>query len=369
MANNRYEAMDKLLREWKKSKSQDLSIIKGLYSSSHLEKSPMVDRNEDLKKGTKFSNLNNNEFTSLFDAKKFCSFDEKELKHLFQELHNRYIGEKGFDVTRNVAVVSDRQQSAYGYVCASDDLMFINKYAIDKAKEVDPAKKNFNKDNIGYSLFYIISHESQHVAQFESSIDYALGVKQDKDTEFVAAMTAIEDINMAYDDLHDQQEFLWNWNTHYDYQFIEHNANYSAFQKVRNMLPDNKKKGKSYDQYDEFTTRLAVRDNPPLTKDPKEFIEGRLAKMEEFTKYEIDYFNKHVKNCPMKEKLMATANEFMKVDENGNSPFRDKLRKEIGEMTEVNLAARMRLFKDKKENVTKNSKKVEDLEEDVLLKL
>ena len=362
MANKRYDAMNTLLHKWYKEKSQDMNIIRGLYSSSNLQQNEIVDRSEDLKKGTKYSSLTNDEFVSLFKADTFSALDKTGLKHLFQELHNRYIGEKGYDITRNVTVVSDKGESAYGYVCANDDLMFINKYAIDQAKKVEPSEKNFNKTNLGYSLLYVLSHESQHVAQFESAIDYALGVKQDKDTAFVAAMTAIENTNMAYDDAHNSQEFLFNWNTHYNYQFIEHNANYSAFQKAREMIPDSEKQGKSYAQYDAFTTLLALRESPSLVRDSKEFIENRINSMEEFAKYEIDFFRKNIKNCPMKKQILATCDEFMKVDENGNSLFRDKLTKEIGEMTEVCKNAKKELFKDKKNHKKLNkqiSKEVE----------
>lgn len=361
MANKRYNDLNKLIKNWYDNNEQDKSILVGLYRSCNLEKNDMIDRKENLKKGTKYSQLSDDEFISLFKADKFSAFDKKDLKHIFQELHNRYIGNKGYEITRDVAVVSDKNQSAYGYVCASDDLMFINKYAIDKAKTVEQSENNFNKTNIGYSLYYVLTHESQHVAQFESSIDYALGVKQDKDTEFVAAMTAIENSNMAFNDINKTQDFYFNWNTHYDYQFIEHNANYSAFSKTRDMVPESEKKDKSYAQYDAFTTRLALRESPSLIKDSKEFIDHRIALMEEFTNYEIEYFKNNIKDCPMKDRLVETADKFMAVDENGNSLFRDKLRKEIGEMVEVCKNAKMALFQDKK---NKNNGKTIISEED-----
>ena len=55
MANIRYDKMNKLLHKWYKDKSQDMNIIRGLYSSSNLQKNEMVDRTEDLKKGTRYS--------------------------------------------------------------------------------------------------------------------------------------------------------------------------------------------------------------------------------------------------------------------------------------------------------------------------
>lgn len=357
MASKRYDKINALIRKWEKE-GQDINILRGIYGSCNLEESDLVDRSEDLKHGTNYTNFSQEEFVNLFKADKFSALNKTQLKHLFQELHNRYIKDKGYDVTRNVAVVDDKTVSAYGYVCSGNDLMFINKASIDKAKMVEPEKNNFNKTNIGYSLLYVISHESQHVAQFENSIDYMIGDKKlDSEMAFLAAMTTIENANMAVDDATNNPEFLFNWKSHYDYQFIEHNANYSAFKKAKEMIPDSEKKGKAYNQYDAFTTLLALRDTPSLTRDSKEFIADRVAKMEEFAKYEIEFFEKNTADCPIKQKLLETAHSFIKVDENGNSPFRNKLNREIGEMVDVCKNARMELFKDKKNNKKNTSNK------------
>ena len=356
MKNLRYEKLNNLLKTWYKDKSQDENLLRSLYAYCNLEEHELVDRSENLKKGTNYTQLSTKDFVEMFEAEKFSSLDKDELKHLFQELHNRYMAGKGYEVTRNVAVVSDSSQSAYGYVNTCDDLMFINKYAIDKAKNED-TKNNFNGTNIGYSLLYILSHESQHVAQFESTIDYALNKKQDDETAFTACLMEIERANMACDDANGEITFLFNWKTNYDYQFIEHNANFSAFKTAQNMIPKDKQKGKSFDQYNAFVTLLALRDNPSLVKDPTEFIEKRIKKMEEFTRFEIDYFNEKITDCPLKTKMLETVNSFMEVDENGNSKFRDKLKKEILEMVEVSKASRKNLFDERKKSKTKNENK------------
>ena len=347
MTNLRYEKLNELLKHWKQENSQDLNLIKGFYYSCCLDKNDLVDRTEDLKLNTDYSKLSTNQFMELFEASKFSSLDERQLKHLFQELHNRYMKDKGFEVTRNVAVVSDSSQSAYGYVNSSDDLMFINKHAIDKAKTQDE-KNNFNSSNIGYSLFYILSHESQHVAQFEGTIDFALNKKQDEETAFISALMAIEKINMARDDSNGELTYLFNWKLNYDYQFIEHNANFSAFKRAQDMIPKEKQQGKSFDQYNAFATMLALRESPSLIKDPQEFIENRIKKIEDFTNFEIEYFTEKIKDCPMKTKLLETVNSYMKVDENGNSKFRSKLNNEISEMVDVSRTARKNLFEERK---------------------
>lgn len=360
MVKSRYSKMDALIDKWHSEGSQDVNILSYLYYTNDLSESELVDRTENLKGNTNYSNTSNEDFISLFKSESFCSLDEKQLKHLFQELHNRYVTEKGYDVTRNVAILSDSTQKAYGYVCSGDDLMFINKHAIDRAKEVEPNKNNFNKTNIGYSLLYVLTHESQHVVQFENSLDFAMGLKQDKNTAFLSALAVIENTNAYVDDL----SFALEHRLNYDYHYVEHDANYNAFKKVREMVPENERKGKAFDQYDVFSTKLALRETPSLTGSSYEFIENRIKSMEKFARYEIDFFEKNIGDCSLKEKLLNTVNEFMEIDENGNSLFREKLRKEIGEMVEVSKDAKKRIFMDKKKSKPNQPK---DLIQEVIM--
>lgn len=340
--NKRYDELNKLIKDWHKNGEQDDLILRSLYAQVALDKSNLVDRSEDLKKGTKFSNLSQEDFVSLFKTQSFNNLDKTNIKHLFQELHNRYIKGKGFDVTRDVAVVNDKSTSAYGYVCYSNDLLFINKDAIDKAKNISPEDKNFNKTNLGISLLFIIMHESQHVTQYETAIDFALNKKQDDDKAFLGAMGIIKNTNFLISDKNND-DFIKYWQQNYDYRYVEHNANYSAFEKAMEVLPEDQKKGKPFDQYNAFTTLLSLRSH---SYDEK-FVQDRIAKMEKVALKEIEYFEKGTADCSIKQNVMATVKEFMKVDEKGNSKFRDILHSEISKMAEVSKQA--------KDNLQKNS--------------
>ena len=340
--NKKYENIIKQIKTWTKEGKEDIQILRALYSQAHLEENGLVNRNEDLKKGTKYSNLSNEEFAKLFVPDSFNKMERMDTKHLFQELHNRYMHDKGYEPTRNVAVISNRNTSAFGYVCYADDLLFINKDAIDKAKYVDSTTNKMNKTNLGISLMFIVMHESQHVTQFETALDYAMGVKQNRDDAFLGAMGVIKNTNFEISN-NKNDKYIDEWRDSYDYRFVEHNANYSAFKKAMKEIPESEKKGASFDQYNVFTSLLSLR----MKETDKQSIEKRLDKMEKIAIKEIDYFNKGAKKCPLKDKTIKTVIDYMKKDENGNSRFRDVMRKQLTEIAKVSAQAQANISKAK----------------------
>lgn len=347
--NKRYEKLSNKLLEWFKGKEQDELIIRSLYTQVYLRENTLVDRNEDLKNETKYSNLSNDDFVSLFKTENFTPLEKDELKHLFQELHNRYMTSKGYEVTRNVAVVNDENTSAYGYVCYSDDLLYINKHAIDKTKTTEPTESYFNKNNLGNTLMFIIMHESQHVTQYETTIDFALNSRQSKANAFLGAMGIIKNTNFSISNMNND-DYIDEWKNNYDFRYVEHNANYSAFKAADKLIPESEKTGKAFDEYTVFSTLLALRSHG----NDKAFVEKRIKKMEEVAKREIEYFSAGTEDCPIKDEILNTVNAYMEVDENGNSLFRSQLRRQITEMAKASKKAKDNLFYNKQENNKEN---------------
>lgn len=319
--NNKYKAaVDKLMSM---KGSVDENILKGLYSIANIQENDYIDRRDDLTQGTEFSNLSNEEFMMHFNKNKFNNYTEDKLKHLFQEMHNRYMAKNGYEVTRNVLVKKEPMESAYGFVNPDDDLLFINKSAIDKAKNVS-LHHSLNQNTLGHCMFYVISHESQHVVQIEKILDNVLSKKQNEDDAFLSTLFAIENINFCIDESKDVSTFTDKWLFNYDFQYIEHNANFAAYQNYKQMVSDEYK----LEQTNKFITNISLR-----ADDVK--VEERIAQMEKFAKFEIDYFNENVQDCELKQKYMKIINDYMKVDKNGKSKFRSKLEKEIGELVEL----------------------------------
>lgn len=335
--NKRYSDMLLKIQSMNKQ-GQDENLMQGLYNLIYPQQSGRVDRSEDLKKGTKYSNLSNEKFMDLFGKQVFNYHSDDNIKHLFQELHNRYLTNKGYDVTRNVVVGSDKNHpKALGYVTAMNDMLFINKDAIEKAK-LSEIRNSMNKDNLGLVMNYVITHESQHICQFESAVDFVLGNEQDKETKFLGALTAIEQANIAAASRKFDLLYVRKWKKNYKNHYIEHNANYSAFKSVNENLTKEQKSTDEYRQFSQYTGILGLRGFPVLST-PEKFLNKRLNGVEDFTRYEIEYFKKRVADCPLKEEILKTVDEYMKIDEFGNSDFRKNVFGEMKKMFQSTFSA------------------------------
>ncbi|MBQ7307855.1 MAG: hypothetical protein IJW82_04920 [Clostridia bacterium] len=321
--NKKYESAVAKIREWYKEGENDQNILRALYSVADIQESEYIDRANVLTERTDYSDLSDEEFMTLFNKNKFNNFKEDRLKHLFQEMHNRYMAKNGYDVTRNVYVKKEPQETSYGFVNPEDDMLFINKAAIDKAKNASLERK-LNQNTVGHCMFFVISHESQHVVQLEKMLDSVLKDNQSEDDAFIGALFTIENTNFNVDEKNGMTTFMDAWESHYDFQFIEHNANYSAYENYKAMVKDEDK----IEQTNDFITSISLRGQNVSTYE-------RMAAIERFTRYEIDYFDKHVQDCELKRKYMSIVKDYMKVDEHGNSKFRSKLEREIGELVDV----------------------------------
>ena len=327
----KYENAVEQIKQWFREGENDENILRALYSVADIQESEYIDRSDVITEKTDFSNFTDEEFMVLFTKRYFNNFKEDRLRHLFQEMHNRYMTKNGYEVTRNVYVKKEPSEPAYGFVNPQDDMLFINKAAIDKAKNAKPNQK-LNQDTIGPCMFFVISHESQHVVQVEKMLDTISQEKQTEDDAFLGALFIMENANFNVDEENGMTTFMDAWESHYDFQFIEHNANYSAYQNYKEMVRDEDK----LEQTNDFITAISLRGQNVS-------VEERLAAIERFTKFEIDYFDKNVRDCELKRKYMSIVNDYMKVDEFGNSKFRNKLYEEIGELVEV----QQQLYEDK----------------------
>lgn len=329
--NKKYDDFQQKIKEWNKQ-GYDTNLLKGLYNLSNPADNSKVDYTNDLKKGTIYSNSNKEQFNSIFLNDKFKKLNSEQLKNVFQELHNRYVTSNGYEVSRNVVVDDDiKRQGVFGYVNSMDNMLFINKYAIDKAKnDNNLSQTSLNGKNIGVGLHFVITHESQHVCQFENAIDFANGIRKDPRSDFLAAMVAIEQANFAKVQADTNLLYFLKWKKNYNFQYIEHDANYKAFRETKSNFSQDEKFKQAYTDYLTFAGLISLRGLPILSI-PK-FINKRLDNIEKFAKFEINYFNKNIKDCPLKQELMETVNKYMSSDKKSESNFRKDLKNEISEI-------------------------------------
>ena len=336
--NKRYNELNNNIKKWFKDKSQDKLILQTLYAQCNLEHHTMLNGVQDLRGGTKFSNLSDEELVALFSKDPFNSYSQKDLNHLMQEVHNRYIGESNWDVTRMVYCKSNNpeDEGTFGYCCYADDLLFINKDMIDEAKSADRSQP-INAETVGKYFLDTIWHETKHVIQYEDGIDLALGKKQDPVKAFSAAAMMVMMTNFSIADAKHDNAYLYDWRSKYRVHFCEHEANYAALKKSEDNTKPELKNNYDYQMYASDSAALALGFAPSTTDDAKNkaAIGNRVNRIESYLKKQIEYFEKGTKDCPIKQSVMAAINAYMKEDENGHSMFRDRMTKEVTEIVDT----------------------------------
>lgn len=338
--NSKYEELNKKIVEWIKKGSQDSLILQTLYSQCNLEHHEMLEGAEDLRANTKFATLNNQQLVACFSPYFFNEYSKEDLNHLMQEVHNRYIGENGWEVSRQVYVGygdDDEDENTFGYCCYADDLLFINKGMIDEAKTIENEQVALNAQTVGKYFLDTVWHETKHIIQYEDSIDLALGKEQDPETAFSAAAMIVMMTNFNIAESRADDRYLDKWQDMYRFHFCEHEANYAALKRSELNTPEALKQTYDYQMYASDSAALALGFYPSTTNNSKNLSDAgaRVNRIEGYLQSQIAYFKKGTKDCPLKETVLSTLNEYMKYDENGHSQFRDKLRSEVLEMIDT----------------------------------
>ncbi|MBQ7308458.1 MAG: hypothetical protein IJW82_08055 [Clostridia bacterium] len=360
--NQRYERMNELLKEWKKTGKQDKNILKALFAQVNLENAPQVKPDDKLITQTMYTDLSDEQLYEMYEKRVFNNLSTKELQNLIQESHNRFMKSNNLDVTRYVVVESDKEKDGvYGFVCSEDNMLFINKYMIDKAKQISINRDNFNADNLGKCMLFTTAHESKHVVQFDNSVRFALNEKMSKDEMFSGAMTGLNNANFFIADEKGDETYFMQWEAMYNYHFLEHEANYTATTNVENMISEENKGDMAYHQYLAETSLLGLRYMPSLTESNHGKIKTRVQKIENYIKKQVAYFEENAENCPLKNQMLKVINDYIKVDEKGHSELRTRLYREIQEMND-NCVNSIKTVKDMRKGKTRKLIDNEDLD-------
>lgn len=344
MENKRYEELNKKIKQWHKA-GYDENILQSLFGQANLTENELVDRSEDLKEKTMFSDLSNEELLARYEKKYFNRYTNRELKHLFQESHNRFMKDSGIQVTRNVLVQNNfENKDAIGWVYSDQDLLFMNKYSINRGKEQKDTNYLRNEYSIGKIILKTLLHETKHNIQYEDAIDFALGVEQEEDRAFAGALMIINNANFgiaAAQSDEEHERYAKHWKDHYNYHAYEHEANYCSNERIIKYYGNNPKDVKlDYAQTLLNNAVAVMRFQPNGTKKENEkLLAERVDKIEEYAKYQIEYFEKGTQDCPLRTRILETLHNYVDVDENGNSPLRTRMTRENKEMYNQYISA------------------------------
>ena len=359
--NKRYEELNDRIQDWFQNKTQDILILQTLYAQCNLQHEDKLKGTKDIRNNTKFHNYTDKELVAQFAKNPFNTYSKEDLTHLMQEVHDRYIGENGWDVTRSVLVQdhnSPEEQGTFGYCCYANDLLFINKDMIDTAKGIENNSEPINAETVGKYFLDTIWHETKHVIQYEDGIDLALGRKQDAETAFSAAAMMVMMTNFNIAGSKNDYAYSYDWRSKYRVHFCEHEANYAALKKSEENTEESLKSNYDYQMYASDSAALALGFRPSTTdmKLNEEAVKNRVGKIESYLKTQIKYFESGLSDCPLKETVLNTVNAYMKVDENGNSPFRDRMTKEVSEIVDTYVVNRQKM-EEADRKATKNNLK------------
>ena len=366
MENKRYDELNRLIKIWNEQ-GQDKHILQSLYNQANLSENFEVDRTEDIKQETMFSGLTDLELLERYEKKYFNKYTNRELKHLFQESHNRFMKDSNLQVTRNVVVKNNTEkQSAIGWVSSSQDYLYMNKYFINRGKEQKDLNEIINEKSIGKIVLKTLLHETKHNIQYEDAIDFALGNKQDKDRAFAGALMLINNTNFnlaAAESGEEYERYVKHWKDNYNYHAYEQEANFEANKRVVSLYGmDYQNMRVDYAQALAQNAFAVFRFRP--AGDPnldKKMLADRVDKIEEYTKSQLEYFEKGAKDCEIKNRVSQTMHSYIDRDEKGNSPLRDRLTKELDQMYTQYTTAIDYLKK------VKSEKEVEQIQDNMLL--
>lgn len=298
-----------------------------------------------------YRNLKNfSDILEFFKRDKFAK--NSNYDDLFQEVHNRYMLDQGYDVKREIKEnTNPALSSAIAYVSPNSSDLNVNYEMLNKCKDL-PIEKSLtmNKDNVALMFLDTICHESQHCCQFEYATDLLLSNhKLDKEKQFVGVMALINTANAHCATQNTDIFYALKHRHNYKYQLIEHNANYCAFNKVKELINENKNFNEDTSAFMFGSSVLGLRSGNVMI--PNNFSKKRMAKIEKYAKYQIEYFKKHVDtNSPFCQEILGIVDDFMKVDKNNNSMFRTCITNEIREMAYAQIHSRNEVYGNIKNN-------------------
>ena len=358
--NKRYEELNQKIRQWY-DQGQDKLLLQTLYSQCNLQHHDLLAHAIDLKDGTKFADLTDKELVAQFNKDPFNKYSVEDLNHLMQEVHNRYIGENKWDITRSVLVRSNNpeDEGVFGYCCYADDLLFINNDMISEAKNIKDRSQAINAETVGKYFLDTIWHETKHIIQYEDGIDLALGRKQDEEHAFSAAAMMVMMTNFNIAEAKNDYAYMSKWQSMYRVHFCEHEANYAALKKSELNTEDELKKSFDYQMYASDSAALALGFYPDANDDHKNkgAVKNRVNKIENYLRTQINYFNSGIEDCPMKQTIMGILNEYMEQDENGNSKFKERMTREVGEIVDVYVQNKRKMNSSVAKNTNGNRSK------------
>ena len=331
---------------------EDKILLKSIYSIANYQNKFGFDAERRIG-STIFTPNTDKELMSNFIRDKFSTMGEKQLTNLFQELYNRAVVNNGNE-PRYVVSVKNIEDGIMGFMETYSNALEVNKAMINRFRNNQGTNVRSNNATTAGPMFAnVLLHETQHTCQMENILKYACGELTDKEEKARACMSlmkvVVEEVASAKND-----KYLATYlERNYWYDFDEHDANMFPMNYIKNMYEKGNINDRIYAEvmhsWEEDSLGFKV-DWDNKSKVNKNF-DNRLKNMEDVAKYCIEVFDENVQDGEMKKDIMKTLNEYMAVDEKGDSPFRNRIREDFSNCAQVFFNKEKYMGKEKNKSV------------------
>ena len=323
--SNEFEARKNKINDICKSLNgkEDKILLETIYACANVQEAQEGENLQERLSKTPYTNESLSTFMNHFKKEDFNNYSKKELELLFQELHNRECATSGIEPRYIVSVKSNPEDRSNGYMVPGTNELNINGIIIDRYAS-NESKNNYGKNanTIGAHSALTLIHETQHTCQMEGIMNFVLNREQTKEERGRDAVFFLDMIIGQYAEEKDDKALQDYISNAYWFNFMEHHSNMAPVKFMQNAI----KNGDIKDQV--FLDALAFRttNDIHIKEQP---TEKRVKDMEKVILKYMGIVNNNIENGPIKEQLMATLEEYTKVDANGHSPLRDGLTRDF----------------------------------------
>lgn len=335
---------------------EDETLLKVIYYIANYEDLFGEEGKQRIANST-YKECTNSELMDNFLRNKFCNLSGKQLTNLFQELHNRATVENG-NLPRYVVSVKNIEEGMMGFMETYSNNLEISKKMINTFKNNPSTNTHSNNaTTVGPMFANVLLHETQHTCQMENIIRYACGECQEGEDKSSACMSLMKAVvaQIACSEEDDTlQQYL---EKNYWYDFDEHDANIFPIRYIKNMYQNGEIKDPVFADVMHSWTEDSLGFKVDYRKKSKvnDNFEERMDEMEKVANYCIEVFNKKIQDGALKNDIMKTLDDYMRVDENGDSPFRNRIRDDFNLCAQLFFNKQKFMNGNKKEEIVENT--------------
>lgn len=328
--------VNKLIQQMNAS-GGDKCLLQAIYCAINLKDMFKHSYRKNRLKQTRYSSVPENKLYSLFNSKIFNLLSDDNKEQLFQEVYNRQIDKNKLE-RKYICTVEDLGNLTTS-ACISNNTnnIIINKKMIDYVLSMDSSKGKINKYNVGSMFLFTILHETQHNIQAEKIVNLLLNKGKDEHEDAMSAMSILLMSMPIICNATNNVKLAFHLRNDYRYFPDEHDANYAATVTMNNAMKMNKINDIHFIEslHKSAMMSLYMNDFSFESETYKMEIRKRAVAMQNVMEKYLHFAKLNFVHSPIKDIILGTIEDYLKLDEKGNSKFKDKMTKDMEVMSKV----------------------------------